>query len=367
MSLRRHPLIPDHVRVIIPRDRAEADAVRAEVRQRLLEWMSMMDTRDDEAAYRAELRQRVPERMAGNGSRPSEAALDFQVHGERKVSWQDGFCEQRVSYAGEPGEVIPAYLLIPAHGTPPFAAVVANHQCNVDCDVGKEAVVGKAYLRPDQAYGFELALRGFVVLAPESINCGERAVQTVRRPGERDKTKCWGRSFRSYRKHLWDAVRAVDVIEHLEFVDSRRIGMIGHSLGAGTTFWATAYDNRIRAGVASCHFLGGLSEDSWGQGYFLEGPGIYYHELLSLIAPRGMLATRGSEESPLSPGDFDTPAQENAAMEWAYALGQHVCDLYGAPHDRMQMRRFVGGHCFPEAERLYAYEWLAQQLAVDGW
>ena len=50
-------------------------------------------------------------------------------------------------------------------------------------------------------------------------------------------------------KRIWDASRAVDLLQSLDCVDPDRIGMIGHSLGAGTTFWAMAHDERIRAGV----------------------------------------------------------------------------------------------------------------------
>jgi dienelactone hydrolase len=365
-KLEKHPLIPDSVNIEIPHDREEADAIKVNIRKRLDSWIREF------------------------GPWPGRSTVNMKIHSERRKSWFIGwaktgkpelitFRELYITYNGEIGESIPAYLLIPDNIAPPFPAVVANHQCNNDCDVGKDAVVGKAYFRPDQAYGFELVLRGFVVLAPDSINCGERNIKELREQGEwslkdctntkRDGIKCHGAaiSYLSvssfYLKHLWDATRAVDVLESLDFVDSKRIGMIGHSLGAGTTFWATAFDSRVKASVLSCHYLGGLGADGWIQFYRKHGNGIYYHEMLELIAPRAILATRGRKEIPLMEiGDFESPEDENSVLEWAFNVAKFWCHLYGVSGEKMQVRFFNGGHEFPEAERKNAYRWLQSQL-----
>lgn len=265
----RHPAVPGHVPLSIPRTKDEAQAVQADLHARFERW------------------------IAKSGPLPRGEQVELTVH--RELRWSDpredwtrrkssGFLEQYVTYRGEMHERIPAYLLIPGVGTPPFPAVVAHHQCFVDCDVGKEAVVGKAYMRPDQAYGFELVNRGYAVLAPDSVNCGERNIKGLREQGIRDKEKCWGAALRYlgvrsfYLKHLFDSMRAVDVLETLDFIDHHKIGMIGHSLGAGTTFWTVAYDTRVKAGVVSCHFLGGLSCTGWGH---------FYHAHTREISARG--------------------------------------------------------------------------------
>ena len=76
-----------------------------------------------------------------------------------------------------------AYLLIPRQGHAPFP--LSSHTINAPSIVnrGKEAVVGKVAERPDQRYGLELVRRGYVVLAPDSINCGERCVPGSARGG----------------------------------------------------------------------------------------------------------------------------------------------------------------------------------------
>ena len=127
---KRYPLIPESVKVEIPEDRKEAEKIRDSIKSRFDDWIKKF------------------------GPLPEHNPVNIQIHSERKISWFDGFRELYITYNGASGERIPAYLLIPFKGEAPFPAVVANHQCNVDCDVGKDAVVGKAYLRPDQAYGY---------------------------------------------------------------------------------------------------------------------------------------------------------------------------------------------------------------------
>ena len=51
--------------------------------------------------------------------------------------------EIKLSYDGDPGERIPAYLLIPRGiGAERRPAIFAAHQCAWACDIGKEQVVG---------------------------------------------------------------------------------------------------------------------------------------------------------------------------------------------------------------------------------
>ncbi len=338
-----HELIPENINITVPQTRGKFEAIQQQAKDRFYSW------------------------IAEFGPLPEKNPLNMRIQSERKRQW--GFKELYVTYECQTGDIVPAYLLIPDDASGPFPAVVANHQCGVDCDLGKEAVVGKAVLRSDQSYGFDLARRGFVVIAPDSVNCGERNIPELRQQGILDKSKCFDAaiphiSVKSlYLKHLWDAIRAVDVLESLDIVDPNRIGMIGHSLGAGTTFWAAAYDSRIRASVLSCHYLGGLGYSGWGHYYLQSREGIFYHELLSLIAPRACLATRGRDEPSLSfMGNFATSGEENSVMEWVYELARYWNRLNGIPEDRMQVRFFDGGHEFPEEQRIYAYQWLAEQL-----
>jgi dipeptidyl aminopeptidase/acylaminoacyl peptidase len=68
-------------------------------------------------------------------------------------------------------------------------------------------------------------------------------------------------------------MRAVDLLQSLDFVDPERIGAIGHSMGSITTYLTMALDPRIKAGVRS-------------------STGI--DEYLLLIAPRLLITLHGA-------------------------------------------------------------------------
>src|SRR6266536_2574763 len=53
---------------------------------------------------------------------------------------------------------------------------------------------------------------------------------------------------------VWDWSRALDYLETLDFIDSSRVGCIGHSHGGITTLFAMAFDERIKVGASNCGF-----------------------------------------------------------------------------------------------------------------
>jgi hypothetical protein len=83
------------------------------------------------------------------------------------------YVRQTVEYAVEEAERIKSLLLLPKNtgGTAP--AVIAHHQHAGQFDLGKSEVVGLAG-DADQAYGAELAERGYVVIAPDALAFEER-------------------------------------------------------------------------------------------------------------------------------------------------------------------------------------------------
>ena len=175
------------------------------------------------------------------------------VYEEWKINYR---VETEETMPQSSGRRVPAYLLIPKDErfSPPYPAMVAFHQCNTDCIIAKDAVVGKAVQRPDQAYGYELVIQGFVVLAPDAINCGERSIPAVRHPYENKHchqilSEPLGRPF--WFKHAYDGIRAVDVLSALDFVDSERIGVIGHSMGSAQAASTMARDPRVKVALVT--------------------------------------------------------------------------------------------------------------------
>jgi len=108
--------------------------------------------------------------------------------------------------------------------------------------IGKDEPAGLGG-NPNLHYAAELAERGYVTLAPDYPYLGENNTD----PYKRGYVSCT-------MKGIWNHIRAVDALQSLDYVDSRRIGAIGHSLGGHNTLFVAAFDERIKAMVTSCGF-----------------------------------------------------------------------------------------------------------------
>jgi hypothetical protein len=154
-------------------------------------------------------------------------------------------------------------------------------------------------------------------------------------------------------KMLYDAMRGVDVLVSLPDVDADRIGAVGHSLGAKETLYLAAFDERIKAAVASEGGLG-FRSTNWDAPWYL-GPAIRdesfplnHHQLLALIAARPFLILGGEAGPGAADGDRSWPLLEAALPVWK---------LYGEP-TRLGLRNHHRGHALPNFEFFYLNEWL---------
>src|SRR5690606_28215567 len=108
---------------------------------------------------------------------------------------------------------------------------------------------------------------GFVVLAPDTITAGERIYEH----SEAFQTAPFYDAFphsTAIGKMLHDHQQGLDALELLSFVDSSRIGAIGHSLGAYNAFILAGWDRRVKAVVSSCGlspFADDPDPNRWGQ------------------------------------------------------------------------------------------------------
>ena len=153
-----------------------------------------------------------------------------------------GFVRKKITFASEPGDRVPAWLLIPdPPGRPksPTPAVLCLHQTVA---IGKDEPVGLGG-KPDLRYARELARRGYVALAPDYPNFGEYKID-VYKLGYASATM----------KAIWNNLRAVDLLCSLKEVDPDRIGVIGHSLGGHNAIFTALFEPRIQAVVSSCGF-----------------------------------------------------------------------------------------------------------------
>jgi len=285
---------------------------------------------------------------------------------------------RQLSYQTEPGEFVPSYLLIPKNLHDKAPAVICPHQTTQQ---GKREPAGLAG-NPQLHTALDLVQRGFVTLTYDALCFGERHDPA---------SGHYGDAIPFYRKHpqwsllgkmVWDFSRAIDYLQTLDFVDSTRIGSVGHSHGGITTIFAMAFDRRIRAGASNCGFdTFRIDGNTWRWSRataLLPKLGFYassrylnmdqyrampdsevvetpfdLHEVLSLIAPRPIFLSTSDE-------DFVFP---NAGWSARQSL-KRLAPVYALLNQSQQLGSyfFNGGHNLtPEAAR-FMYDWLERWL-----
>jgi hypothetical protein len=152
-------------------------------------------------------------------------------------------------------------------------------------------------------------------------------------------------------KMLFDASRAVDVLLSLPETDPKRIGTMGHSLGAKEALYLAAFDDRLKVAVSN---EGGIGIDfsNWDAPWYLDQDihsfGHAHHEVLALSAPKPFLLIGGDSAD----GEKSRPYID-AVMP--------VYDLFGKTGNLQLYNHGTGHDVTPEAERR-TYAWLIQHL-----
>jgi Dienelactone hydrolase family len=262
-----------------------------------------------------------------------------------------GVTRQLIRYECETGLFVEAYLLLPdpakfSGARPGIVAMHSTTNKTIDEIAGVDG-------RESRQLGLGLAQRGFVVICPRCFLWQDVATlaEAV------DKFRQRHPDTRGMHKMLYDAKRAVDILVAQSAVDPNRIGAVGHSLGAKETLYLAAFDDRIRAAVAS---EGGLALQStnWDAPWYL-GPQVReasfernHHELLALMAPRALLILGGESGSGAADGERSWPLIEAALP--VYRLHNE------AP--RLGLLNHRQGHSIPDEAGAKLVEWLETYL-----
>jgi len=272
-----------------------------------------------------------------------------------------GVLRKKIRLKSGTGDRITGYLLIPESKMPKmgYPAVLALHST---ISPGAAVTVGVEKVRENRYYGQELAERGYIVLAVDTISAGDR-VYPGTDPFDTKGFYAIYPKWSAMGKMLHDHRRAVDYLSTLPQVDSSRLGVIGHSLGGYNAFYLQAFDQRIKVAVSSCGFtpLGGttspfqFARDQW----FVHFPelrdylraGIVpfdLHEVMALCAPRPLFNYSARE-------DHIFPSW--SAVDAALTQVEELYEVLGA---KQAFRRVdgEGDHDFPRAVREQAYRFL---------
>jgi dienelactone hydrolase len=190
--------------------------------------------------------------------------LDVQTDDTRREE-EDGVVLERLSFATEKKadghmERVPVLLARPKERTTRLPAVIVLHGTGGTKEGQRQWLV-------------QLARRGIIGVAIDARYHGERA------PGGKGATaynaaivRAWKAKPGEHQEHpfyfdtCWDLWRTVDYLETRADVDSRRLGMIGFSMGGIQTWLAAAVDERIQVAVPAIgvqSFRWSLENDKW--------------------------------------------------------------------------------------------------------
>lgn len=186
------------------------------------------------------------------GKLPQRTPLDAKILGETHA---DGFTIRKVLFYSQPNFPVTALLYVPdgaATGEKRAAILMSPGHS----PAGKAGDAGMAAL---------FAMNGFVVLSYDPIGQGERlqypnpakpGTSLASRPtGEHGEASLQpmliGDTFARY--EVWDAMRGIDYLSGLPFVDPERIGAFGCSGGGTITAMVGALDPRLAAVGTACY------------------------------------------------------------------------------------------------------------------
>lgn len=285
-------------------------------------------------------------------------ASDLAPHMEYKVLdsvKEDGYTRHRIEYPSDEDKVT-AFLLFPEK-LDKNPAILIHHQHNREHHLGKSEVCGLAG-NPFQAFGLELAKKGFVVLAPDSICFEERRVDPLVEGfdfWQHFNEMCYRIIKNEYlmKKVLTDAINGITLLSGLGCVDRNRIGTLGHSYGGNTVLFLSALDERITFSCASgsaCTY-----ENRMKNNVGIEMASVIpnFHgkydidDLVSCIAPRRLLLVSAEEDK----YSKDAPYIVEKAGS-AYLTHNALQNLYH--------KRYPGGHALTKERFDFIIEWLVQ-------
>jgi dienelactone hydrolase len=243
------------------------------------------------------------------GKMPEER-VDVQVKTVDEMEFR-GYTRRRVNYFVNEWERVSAWLFIP-DGKEETPAILCCHRQSPHGKEESAGLEGEHQLAFAQHY----AELGYVTLAPDCITTGDR-MSSRSEPWDTKSFYKDNPAMSLLGKMLSDHRYALDVFQDQKRVDTARIGVIGHGLGAANALLLAAFDDRVQACVASCGFTR-FSTDKNVQRWIKDGstailPGLAKHiedksfpfdweHILAMSAPSALQIM-----SPVSGSEYSNP------------------------------------------------------------
>jgi dienelactone hydrolase len=245
-----------------------------------------------------------------------------------------GYSVENVAFQSLPGFFVTGNLYQPADGSGPFPGILCPHG----------HYKNGRWLPYTQTRCAVLARMGAVVFAYDMVGHG-------------DSTQTPHTDPNVLTFQLWDSIRALDFLQSLPNVDSKRLACTGESGGGTQTFMLGAVDDRLALIVpvvmVSANFYGGCQCESGLPIH--KGP---HHEtdnaeMTALFAPKPLLV--------ISDGDDWTRNVPN--VEFPYI--QSVYKLYGAADQAENTHLANEKHDYGPSKRDAMYRFMAKHLPLD--
>jgi cephalosporin-C deacetylase-like acetyl esterase len=299
------------------------------------------------------------------GKGPTER-VDPQPKVEEEVDCED-YIRRLITYRVEAEDLGYGYLLLPKTFSAPLPLIICPHGTKAS---GKNWPTGLDPKEdPQLNYAVHLVHEGFACFAPDDFVAGQR-LTAGQHPYDTFNLHQRRPQWTAAGKSLWDLQRAVDFLVRYDFIDSSRIGAIGHSLGGHDSLILAAFDRRIKAAVINCGVALLRTEprrNEWARTD--EHDYVYYQTLRKYLDHPENL-----------PFDFDRVAMAVAprALLMIHALNDEYMlanagwlEATGRISDHFDKAGQPGafaayfhrqGHSFPAEVRALAYEWLKRHL-----
>lgn len=187
---------------------------------------------------------------------PWPDAGDLKVKIRESIK-KEGYRIESLTYEVEPGDAVPALLLIPdgIDAENPAPAVAVWHQHAGQYHLGKSEPAGLDG-NPMHHTGVALVKEGYVVLCPDALCFEER-----QDPNKKLKNGKYERfMFLEYVlqgkclawKNILDMKRAIDFLCSRTEIDEQNIGCYGHSMGSTHAWLVGPWEPRIKCVVGNC-------------------------------------------------------------------------------------------------------------------
>ena len=280
-----------------------------------------------------------------------------------KTTQAQGYRIEDLEYEAEPGDKIPALLLIPdgIDAQHPAPAIAVWHQHNGEWHLGKSEP-GGLLGNPMHHTGVALAKLGYVVLCPDALCFEARQDPSKKLPGgnyERfeflryvvaGKCMAW--------KNILDMRRAVDFLVSRPEVKVAQIGCYGHSMGSTHTWMVGPWEPRLKCLVGNCCLptYAAIHREHMLHCFPNYVPGIFPDadtpDIAALIAPRALHLNFGER-------DGGSPIDEvRRGIEI-------IARAYDSVHARDKFSSFIekgAGHVLSEEMWRLTRNWFAKHL-----